>query len=378
MSAITFRSTTFRSTIVLPILLALSAASCIQADSLPARMKRLTEAELITGIIDDNYHSDSLLNLLWEPSPQFARYAEIRDRSPFPRLLQLWQHPAPLMRAYAFQAIAERDRNVAMQILLKAADDTARFEDPIGCSGMENTVFFFCLGQFNYNRYKGWRGVLSEDERVKIDSVLVFSQSMTDYVRDTETQFDVDEMRTALLNIYPLPQFHSRISRLAASGNPNANAALAKYSDPVSRTSVRQFLLTRPPDNYSDMEMVMNATGDTATKRLCRLYIDRLLDEREQNRSDVDKVTQHNSRIEWCSIIHAEKIYYIFALPHSLLSEQHNTEEIVYQFHDRRMAFEGHEVKKGETRVPRAKIDQAWVEHIYSGMCYIHSIPKHY
>lgn len=124
-----------------------------QKTSHNAFIKRVTKRMAYVGILK----CEMVGRAAYIP-PQYLRFDSLRKQCSNTELQALLKHHAPVVRAYAFQALAERPEVDLFPLLLLHRSDTATFAQQCGCIGSKNTVVDAMLSDYRpspqYNRDK--------------------------------------------------------------------------------------------------------------------------------------------------------------------------------------------------------------------------------
>ena len=102
---------------------------------------------LVDSIAEYRSYEYASVGMSAAPSQQYARYRRLATAASDADLLALHEHPAPVVRVYAFEALTYR-RGVDRALFARVVDfvsDTARLGYTTGCSGAIATVREFVL-----------------------------------------------------------------------------------------------------------------------------------------------------------------------------------------------------------------------------------------
>lgn len=147
------------------------------ADSLDVRpqisslAKQIAETGMYTG------GSITVSKDGFSPGPSKADYAfhEIKKIATEDELIRLCNHKNPVVRSYAFIALAEQKSNKTFEILLSHLTDTEYVISHLGCIRDEQKVgdFFIEVVTAQYPNPTGYK--LSQKEKIYLDSALIFN-----------------------------------------------------------------------------------------------------------------------------------------------------------------------------------------------------------
>lgn len=114
-----------------------------QKTSHNAFIKRVTKRIAYVGVLNC-----SKVGLGGYITPQYIRFDSLRKQCSSAELQVLVEHRAPVVRSYAFQALAERPEADLFPLLLKHQNDTAEFAQHCGCISSKSKVIDAMLSDY--------------------------------------------------------------------------------------------------------------------------------------------------------------------------------------------------------------------------------------
>ncbi|TND10015.1 MAG: hypothetical protein FD123_697 [Bacteroidetes bacterium] len=162
----------------------------------------------------------------------WSDFSTLRNKATLDELKELSRHPDPVVRCYAFLAVAYRDSSSILPLLLEHVTDTQKVLTRIGCFNESDEA-----GHLMYTLVLGSWGnyTLDEKEVARFDSVVLHHPSKTIRVRES-----------ALSRIKNQPEHYDIIRAEALTGNKKAIVALATYRN-LQDTAL--ILSLMPPKN---------------------------------------------------------------------------------------------------------------------------------
>jgi hypothetical protein len=137
-------------------------------------------------------------------SPQWKNYEALVEKNSKNQLAELYEHRDPIVRCYAFKALAEICSPKVYNILLKHLSDTSEFDRIYGCLSDKDRVTDNFLDQLGYNKRRATRFNLTEEQYNYIDSILLFRDEIKQ--RSWVGSIEYRSRRDMLRRIKPFPQ----------------------------------------------------------------------------------------------------------------------------------------------------------------------------
>lgn len=170
---------------------------------------------------------------------QWRRYLRLRDAATDDDLLALVDHNSPVVRCYAFRALAERRHAEAFPILVRHMMDTTVVTVFSSCLLSGEAVADYLLGTVSPSHvYFASGAVLNAEQRATVDSILLF----TPHLRLLHRRWLLDR----------LPASEGSYQRLrvlvVAERESDALAALARHRRPEDRPLILAAIRSRQRD----------------------------------------------------------------------------------------------------------------------------------
>lgn len=201
----------------------------------------------VEAIVKYNLYTGPHEGLSTEISPQWKSYEILRDKCTEQELVDLSNHLHPIVRCYAFDALAERCSPRAYEVLLQHLSDTASFEAVYGCMSDIDNVTDNLLYEVGYDGSKPTHYSLTNEQYNFLDSVLLFRDEIKE--KSSFGSLKHFTRRYSLERLKPRPVFYDRIKELAKSGVHEALPLLAKYQNPADTSIFKKILMD---DEFSD------------------------------------------------------------------------------------------------------------------------------
>ncbi|NVO84600.1 hypothetical protein [Hymenobacter terrestris] len=123
---------------------------------------------------------------------QYLRFDLLRKQCTDAELTALLKHRAPVVRAYAFQALSERSESDLLPLLLQQRRDTAKFAQQCGCIGSTTTVVESMLQDYEGSPQYAQDTLSTERKTLAAnmseESIERFAKVRATYKRSTEKQ----------------------------------------------------------------------------------------------------------------------------------------------------------------------------------------------
>jgi hypothetical protein len=148
-------------------------------------------------------------------------------------LIELTDHPSPIIRCYSFKALVNQSSPQIFNLLVRHLRDTTYFLRFVACLSDDGYVTDHYLEQVGYAglRQHTSNFQLTEEESKIVDSIVLFGDEIKK--RSHLGSIKYYTRRYALKRLNPEPRFHDRIREIAIAGVNEALPLLAKYKDPA-------------------------------------------------------------------------------------------------------------------------------------------------
>ncbi len=174
-------------------------------------------------------------------SPQWKNYKTLIQKFSENEIAELCDHKNPIVRCYAFKALAEICSPKVYDMLLKHLSDTVEFDRLYGCIGDKDRVTDNFLDQVGYDKRTPSKFNLTEEQYNHVDSILLFRNEIKR--RSWVGSIEYRSRRYMLQRTKPLPQFYDRIREIVTDGVFEALPLLAQYRNPNDTTIFKILLL---------------------------------------------------------------------------------------------------------------------------------------
>lgn len=129
-------------------------------------------APLVKGIAENNVLESRKIGFSGIASSQWTRYDSLKKTASIPELERLTDHPNPVVRCYAFQALAARRAASTYTVLLSHLHDTAVIDTQMDCIRSVEKVnrYFLAVVRSDYPEKNSYK--LNLAQRHHVDSLL--------------------------------------------------------------------------------------------------------------------------------------------------------------------------------------------------------------
>lgn len=172
--------------------------------------------KIVNDMADGKVLTSKSVGISGKRSEQWDRYIELEENATDQQLIDLTDYNNPVVRCYAFQALANRENINLMPILVKHLRDNETLETCYGCIVSSTIVCDFFLDIAYHFHSK--KCLLNEKQRAIIDSIMIFDKSF-------------NKSRTyTLRNLKPLEKYYNRLREIMLEDkDANGLIALSKY-----------------------------------------------------------------------------------------------------------------------------------------------------
>jgi len=172
---------------------------------------------------------------------QYNRYEKLKQDATDAELIALTDNSNPVVRCYAFNALANRKNPNVIPILVRHLKDTAGVNTFFGCIVSTTKVGDYFLNVFNPNPVDMDVDKLADDQMADIQRILIFDKDIK------------IESKYRLLATTRFPaSYHERIREIAMEEKrPEAALALARYRDRNDIDIIKQFFANEKNEYYA-------------------------------------------------------------------------------------------------------------------------------
>jgi len=217
----------------------------LQLDSLPALKKVVEELEAY-NVVESEYVGDG-----GYASEQWKRYNQLKEIATMDQLVALTDYANPVVRCYAFRALAAKNSDQVFPILLAHLQDTTRVETLSGCLGGSEYTGDYFVGVVKYYEedYPGYK--LNEVEQTTLESIFIYDENIVLY-----------ERRRVLEDLAPQAEYYSRIRQVVKEKRESAAlVVLAKYKKQEDKALIASFL-QEDESPYQALQAILEFTDD--------------------------------------------------------------------------------------------------------------------
>jgi hypothetical protein len=206
----------------------------------PNEASSKTIDQLVKEIAEDNVFKGPAVGIAGVRPEQWNRYEGLRLRATETELLKLVNNENAVVRCYAFQALAGRNRNALFPVALQHLSDTTEVDTIFGCEGGSQKVGDFFLETVIGNQGNGTFNQLTKKQKETIDSLLIFERKNKLVARDA-----------LLSEVFPSQKYYRRIRQMATEeNNKMAVVALSKYKNQQDKLLIEQLLKAANNQTY--------------------------------------------------------------------------------------------------------------------------------
>jgi len=197
--------------------------------------------KIADAMAEDNILKSEAVGAAGVRTEQWNRYEKLKQDATDAELIALTDNTNPVIRCYAFNALASRKSPNTFPILVKHLKDTADVKTFFGCIISATKVGDYFLDVFNPNPVDLNVDKLTDDRMAEIQRILIFDK----HIRM--------ERKYRLLAEVRFPEsYHARIKEIALEeGRPEAALALARYRDPNDIDTIKRFFSDEKNEYYA-------------------------------------------------------------------------------------------------------------------------------
>ncbi len=246
---------------ILVVMLAIVSSCKSDSSNSKDRFKNISKAALLDSLVKFDAYEGQYEGLTGDTTEQWHYFIEFANRYAEKELIELCTHENPLIRCFAFQALADNCSSNVYSILIDHLSDTTEFKRFYGCMSGTDRVTDNFLDAVGYDKETQTRFSLTNEQLNYIDSVLLFRDEikMKDFLSDIELR----SRRYMLKRLKPVPHFHDRIREIAKDGVYEALPLLAKYKNPADTSVFINYLLD---DGFGNRGRIMTINVRRALK----------------------------------------------------------------------------------------------------------------
>ncbi len=227
----------------------------LQLDSFPALKKVVRELEEY-NVVESAYVGDA-----GSASVQWKRYKQLKEIATMDQLVALSDYSNPVVRCYAFRALAAKNSDQVFPIALTHLLDTTKVQTLDGCIGGSEYTGDYFIGVLKYyeENYEGYR--LSEEEQTTLESIFIYDENIVLYERSR-----------VLRDLKPKAEYYSRIRQLVKEKRElDALVALAKYKKQEDKVLIASFL-QEEESLYSALQAILEFPDDYFYDEVVQLF----------------------------------------------------------------------------------------------------------
>ena len=195
------------------------------------RFKNISKAALVDSITKFGAYEGQYEGSTGDITEQWRYFEEFAKRYSEQELTALCKHQNPLIRCFAFHALADHRSSKVFDILLDHLSDTTEFERFYGCIGGSDRVTDNFLDAVGYDNETPRKPNLTEEQFNYVDSVILFRDEIL--IRSGLADIEYRSRRYVLERMKPVPHFYERIREIVNAGVYEALPILAKYKNPA-------------------------------------------------------------------------------------------------------------------------------------------------
>lgn len=196
-----------------------SANDVIRESGLSSDKRSLSFRAIVTEIAKTNVLMGRAVGFAGSRPEQWDRYVALRSMATDEELLALTSDTNAVVRCYAFQALAEKNKYGLFIVVLRHLSDTAKVHTLYGCLGGSEKVGDFILGKISSRCGSDGNFCMSSSQRAIVDSLLLYG---------SDNRLDARER--LLVEMKPLVKYYIPVRRLVTEGcSKTAIVALSKY-----------------------------------------------------------------------------------------------------------------------------------------------------
>ena len=197
--------------------------------------------KIVNKIEQENIYKSAAVGYGAVRTAQWNRFEKMKKEASELELVMLTDHQNPVVRSYAFQALAERQSNATFEILLNHLADTAQLQTLQGCFMSSQTVGDFFLEVVTPRHISLEAYKLNREQRKTVDSLLLYDDKAK------------TRNRSALLQRLEKDRTHyERIRKIyLKEQDPHALVALSKFRLEQDKPFIIDWLTrTKTRDQY--------------------------------------------------------------------------------------------------------------------------------
>lgn len=236
------------------LLIILATVSSCKFDSAETgnKFKNTSKAALIDSLLKFNAYEGRYEGLTDDTTEQWHYFVEFASRYSEKELTALCSHQNPLIRCFAFQALADNCSPNVYSILIEHLSDTTEFERFYGCIGGTDRVTDNFLNAVGYDKKTPTKFNLTNGQINYIDSILLFRDEIM--MKSYFSGIELRSRRYMLERLEPVHHFYKRIREIAQGGVYEALPLLAKYKNPADTSIFIGYLID---DEFSNRGRTM-------------------------------------------------------------------------------------------------------------------------
>ncbi|OJJ21493.1 hypothetical protein BKI52_13185 [marine bacterium AO1-C] len=231
-------------------------------------------------------------------TPQWARFEQLKQLATDQDLINFTDHPSPVVRCYAFQALSERKHSSTFAVLVKHLKDTITIHSIQGCLLKGQLVSQFFLKNTSYLSYTKDQYRLSKKEKNEIDSLLILDPQINP--RLTKSMLGV---------ISPKEQYYTNIKQLYLQDKSlRVLVALASYQKESDKALILEQLKTKGTfrDRWALLKVIKNYPAPEFFP-----YLRKLLPQSRKNKRLIPPLLFYTALVQYKTQESKELIQYV-------------------------------------------------------------------
>jgi hypothetical protein len=251
-------------------------------------IERKNVDQLVAYIVDKKYFEQERTGLFMELSPQYFAHQVLAKKASEEELIKLCSHKNPVVRCYAFMALAGQGSSRTFEILLEHITDVSQFEANYGCfGGVKENVTDIFLRTVGYHDEYAICGLSKEQTRL-VDSLILYGKEILPQDRDVGVmRYDSRVRMLESADVFLV--YYDRIKELATLGNPYAIRLLGKFRNPHDIQFLKKmFSRTNAAFTKACILEAITDFPDTEFYPFLKKMLDGLRKDRDRYRYDAD------------------------------------------------------------------------------------------
>lgn len=188
--------------------------------------------KIVIEIAEENVYCSSAVGFAGEETKQWKRFERLQRDANDMELKYLTSHKNPVVRCYAFQALADRNNSEIFEILIDHLNDDENVSTFIGCIVSSQLVGDFFLNAVNPKYIPETEYELNERNQRILDSLVLF-----------ETDAKLLARSWLLQDVEPKPAYYEKLKEVyVKEKDPYSLIALARYKKEEDQELITSWL----------------------------------------------------------------------------------------------------------------------------------------